>query len=82
VAEVSDGGLVLTGATNGYGAGIHDLLLAKFDGSGNHLWTRTLGGTTPDVGSFVVEAESVTPSEEKKAAEQHRRRLPERRNER
>jgi len=82
VAEVSDGGLVLSGSTESYGAGGWDHLLAKFDGSGNHLWTRTLGGTTPDVGSSVVEAESVTPSEEKKAAEQHRRRLPERRNER
>jgi len=53
--EVSDGGLVLTGATNGYGAGIHDLLLAKFDGSGNHLWTRTLGGASNEFGYSVIE---------------------------
>jgi len=54
VIEVSDGGLVVTGWTNSYGAG-GDLILAKFDGSGNHLWTRTLGGTGYDRGEFVAE---------------------------
>ena len=55
MVEVSDGGLVLTGRTESYGAGSPDLLLTKFDGSGNHLWTRTLGGTGYDIGSSVVE---------------------------
>jgi len=55
VVEVSDGGLVVTGYTESFGAGTRDLLLAKFDGSGNHLWTRTLGGTNDDQGYSVVE---------------------------
>ncbi len=55
VVEVSDGGLVVTGRTESYGAGSGDLLLAKFDGSGNLLWTRTLGGASEDYGWSVVE---------------------------
>jgi len=55
VVEASDGGLVVTGGTSSYGAGVYDLLLAKFDGSGNHLWTRTLGGGSSDGGYSVVE---------------------------
>ncbi len=56
VIEVSDGGLVVAGYTTSYGAGSNDLLLSKFDGSGNHLWTRTVGGTNDDIGFSVVEA--------------------------
>jgi hypothetical protein len=55
VVEVSDTGLVVAGFTNSYGAGAYDILLTKFDGSGNHLWTRTLGGDTTDCGISVVE---------------------------
>jgi len=54
VVEISDGGLVVTGYTDSYGAGSYDLLLAKFDGSGNHLWTKTLGGTSEDKGCSVA----------------------------
>jgi len=55
VVKVSDGGLVVAGVTDSYGAGYDDLLLAKLDGSGNHLWTKTLGGTGHDRGASVVE---------------------------
>jgi len=55
VTEASDGGLVMVGTTYGFGAGYYDLLLSKFDGSGNHLWTRTLGGGASDYGNFVIE---------------------------
>jgi len=48
VVEVSDGGLVVTGRTESYGAGSGDLLLAKFDGSGNTCWG---GFVTPTVTS-------------------------------
>jgi len=44
VIEASDGGLAVTGYTGSYGAGYVNLLLAKFDASGNLLWTKTLGG--------------------------------------
>ena len=55
VVAVSDGGFVVTGYTYSYGAGANDFLLAKFDGSGNRLWTKTLGGTGIEEGSSVVE---------------------------
>ena len=56
VIEASDGGLVVTGYTMSFGAGQCDLLLAKFDASGNYLWTRTLGGPYNDYGYSLVEA--------------------------
>ncbi len=56
VIQASDGGLVGTGFTESFGAGSSDLLLAKFDASGNHLWTRTLGGTSSEQGNCVIEA--------------------------
>ena len=55
VTEVSDGGFVVIGGTQSYGAGDWDLFLSKFDGSGNHLWTKTLGGTGHDRGYVVTE---------------------------
>jgi hypothetical protein len=54
--EASDGGLVVTGWTHSWGAGGDDLLLCKFDASGNHLWIRTLGGMIHETGASVAEA--------------------------
>ena len=56
VTEASDDGLVVTGYTESFGAGGRDLLLAKFDSSGNLLWSRTLGGSADDTGRFVIQA--------------------------
>ena len=56
VMEASDGGLVVTGWTHSFGAGGDDLLLAKFDSAGTHLWTRTLGGTGKDRGVSVIQS--------------------------
>jgi hypothetical protein len=56
VIEASDGGFVVTGYTRSFGAGARDILLAKFDSSGNYLWTRTLGGSSSEYGYSVVEA--------------------------
>lgn len=55
VIEASDGGLVVTGYTESFGAGGKDIIIAKFDASGNYLWTRTLGGTAWDIGLSVIE---------------------------
>lgn len=48
VIEAYDEGLVVAGAINSYGAGGWDLLLSKFDASGNYLWSRTLGEANYD----------------------------------
>ncbi|UCB52025.1 MAG: hypothetical protein JSV10_08545 [Candidatus Zixiibacteriota bacterium] len=55
VIEASDRGLVVVGGTYTYSAGYDDFLLAKFDSSGNHLWTRTIGGTDRDYGLDLTE---------------------------
>ena len=44
ITNSSDGGLVLTGRTESYGAGGYDVLLAKFSTSGHLLWAKTWGG--------------------------------------
>jgi hypothetical protein len=55
VIQTSDGGLVVTGYTESFGAGRRDLLLAKFDGWGDTLWTRTLGGAYDEEGWSVTQ---------------------------
>lgn len=55
VIKAYDKGLVVAGAINSYGAGGWDLLLSKFDASGNYLWSRTLGGANYDWGQSVVQ---------------------------
>ena len=56
VIQASHGGLVVTGWSHSFGAGGDDLLLAKFDSSGTHLWTRTLGGAGMDRGQSVIQS--------------------------
>jgi len=51
--------IYITGKTNSYGGG-HDILLAKFDSSGNQIWNKTWGlapGTDTDV-AYGVEVDS------------------------
>jgi hypothetical protein len=63
IAVAADGGLVMAGRTESYGAGWWDTLLLKYTTSGNLTWARTFGGTDdefyPDIsraadGGFVV----------------------------
>jgi hypothetical protein len=53
--EASDGSIVVVGMTYSYGAGLNDLMLSKFNSSGIHQWTRTLGGSDDDKEASVVE---------------------------
>ncbi|MDI6808846.1 MAG: T9SS type A sorting domain-containing protein [Candidatus Eisenbacteria bacterium] len=55
VIHTFDGGFVVTGATSSYGAGNYDLLLSRFDTSGNRTWTRTLGGSDRECGFSVIQ---------------------------
>jgi hypothetical protein len=53
VQQTSDGGFVITGETNSYGAGFFDLYLAKVGSSGAVEWERTFGGSNYEIGRCV-----------------------------
>jgi len=45
VQETMDGGFILGGSTNSFGAGGFDIYFVKTDADGDTLWTRTYGGS-------------------------------------
>jgi uncharacterized delta-60 repeat protein len=53
VRQTADGGYVIAGQTESFGAGFTDLYLVRTDPYGETLWTRTYGGTSDDYGYSV-----------------------------
>lgn len=54
--QTSDGGYIVVGRTNSFGAGEDDAWLIKTDENGNHLWDKTFGGLHSDWASKVIES--------------------------
>lgn len=56
-SKTREGGYVLTGMTESYGAGNGDLWLLKVNRDGRKVWDRAFGGGGVDVGESVQETE-------------------------
>ncbi len=48
IQQTSDGGYVIGGLTDSYGAGSYDYYLVRINSTGDTLWTRTYGKITAD----------------------------------
>ncbi len=53
VQQTTDGGFIIAGETESFGAGNFDIYLIKIDLNGDTLWTKTLGGTGEDIGNSI-----------------------------
>lgn len=52
--QTSDGGYIVVGTTDSYGAGGYDIYLIKTNEYGDTVWTRTYGGTGNEVSSEII----------------------------
>ncbi len=56
IIATSDGGYILAGGTESYGAGSSDMLVVKTDAQGTIVWNQTYGGTAADYSFSILRA--------------------------
>jgi hypothetical protein len=57
VRQIADGGYIIVGNTESFGAGGQDVWLVKTDAGGDTTWTKTFGGVADDFGVAVQQAD-------------------------
>jgi len=55
IIQTSDGGYVIAGHTESFGAGGRDVYVVKLDAKGNLQWTKTIGGPKDDWGTSLIQ---------------------------
>jgi hypothetical protein len=53
VRQTADGGFIVAGQTNTFGAGLDDIYLIRTDANGDTLWTKTYGGAGEEAGYSI-----------------------------
>ncbi|MFZ8803130.1 MAG: hypothetical protein ACO2PO_09120, partial [Candidatus Calescibacterium sp.] len=56
IIQSSDGGYVVAGFTESFGAGYEDIYVVKLDSSGNDQWTKTIGGRSGDGALSIIQS--------------------------
>jgi hypothetical protein len=56
ITQSSDGGYVVAGETRSFGAGDWDIYVVKLDSSGNVIWTKTIGGSSSDFATSIIQS--------------------------
>jgi hypothetical protein len=57
VRQTADGGYILVGNTESFGAGGQDVWLVRTDAGGDTIWTETFGGAADDCGVAVQQSD-------------------------
>ncbi len=55
VQQTTDGGYILAGITESFGAGNRDIYVIKTDSQGDTLWTQTYGGLDDEGGASILQ---------------------------
>ncbi len=55
IVQTTDGGYAVVGITRSFGQGGWDVYVVKLDGNGNLQWTRTIGGSSDDLGRAILQ---------------------------
>ncbi len=53
--ETDDGGFIVLGNTNSFGAGGSNIMVSKIDSSGNLIWSKIYGGSGDDVAFSIIQ---------------------------
>lgn len=52
--QVTDGGYIIAGYTNSFGAGLDDAYIVRLDVNGDTLWTKAYGGSSGDEAFYSI----------------------------